>query len=346
MNILWFCIVAAMVAGYVILDGFDLGAGIVHLYVARTNQERRNVISSIGPVWDGNEVWLVSAGGIIFCAFPLLYASSFSGFYLPLMLALWLLILRGLAIELRNHLVNDLWRALWDVVFSGASLLLAIAFGAALGNVIRGVPIDASGNFFLAFFTNFQPGADPGILDWYTVTIGIAAAFILAMHGALWISYKTEGALQARAGVAVKLAWWVVVILSIAITLLSFQVQPHIAQNFAAYPWGYIFPVISLVGLVGVWLFHSRRDELKAFLSSCGFILGLLCTAAFGIFPYVLPSNGDPSLGLTIYNSAAAPYGLSTALKWWIPGMFLVTLYSFMVYRYFAGKVGSHGQGH
>jgi len=132
MNILWFCLVALMVAGYVILDGFDLGVGIVHLYVARTKQERRQVIRSIGPVWDGNEVWLLAAGGILFCAFPLLYASSFSGFYLPLMLVLWLLILRGLSIELRSHVPNDLWRSLWDVVFSGSSLLLAIAFGALM----------------------------------------------------------------------------------------------------------------------------------------------------------------------------------------------------------------------
>jgi len=346
MNTLWFCLVALMVAGYVILDGFDIGVGILHLYVARTDKERRQVISSIGPVWDGNEVWLLAAGGTIYCAFPLLYASSFSGFYLPLMVALWLLILRGLSLEVRNHLPNDLWRSLFDVVFFGASLLLAIAFGAALGNVVRGVPIEASGYFFLAFFTNFQPGRDPGILDWYTVPIGIAAAAALMMHGALWVSYKTDGVVQARAAGFVKPAWAVVVVLNIAITVLSFGVQPHIAQNFAAYPWGYIFPAIAVVGLLGVILFHSRGAELMAFISSSAFIAGLLCTAAFGIFPYLLPSNGDPNLGLTIYNSAATPYGLSTALKWWIPGMFLVALYSFVVYRYFAGKVQVESEGY
>jgi cytochrome d ubiquinol oxidase subunit II len=346
MNILWFCLVALMVAGYVILDGFDLGVGIVHLYVAGTQRERRQVIRSIGPVWDGNEVWLLAAGGILFCAFPLLYASSFSGFYLPLMLVLWLLILRGLSIELRSHVPNDLWRSLWDVVFSGSSLLLAIAFGAALGNVIRGVPIDSSGNFFLAFFTNFQPGPDPGILDWYTVPIGVAAACTLAMHGALWLAYKTEGSVHARAVAAVRLAWWSVVVLLIAITLLSFQVQPHIAQNFAAYPWGYIFPATALAGLLGVSMFHSRGDELRAFLCSCAFIAGLLSTAAFGIFPYVLPSNRDPSLGLTIYNSAAPPYGLATELKWFIPGILLAALYFFLVYRYFAGKVPADAEGY
>ncbi len=346
MNTLWFCLVALMIAGYVILDGFDLGVGILHLYLARTDQERRQVISSIGPLWDGNEVWLIAGGGVLFCAFPLLYASSFSGFYLPLMLVLWLLILRGLSIELRSHVPNDLWRSLWDVVFSGASMLLALAFGAALGNVVRGVPIDSSGYFFLAFFTNFQPGADPGIFDWYTVPIGIAAVFALAMHGALWVSYKTDGKVRERAGAFVKIAWWAVVLLNIAITLLSFKVQPHIAQNFAAYPWGYIFPAIAVAGLLGVWLFHSRGDELKAFLSSAGFIGGLLCTAAFGIFPYMLPSTGDPNLGLTIYNSSTAPYGLSTELKWFIPGIVLVAIYSFVVYRYFAGKVSADAEGY
>jgi cytochrome d ubiquinol oxidase subunit II len=346
MNTLWFCLVALMVAAYVILDGFDIGVGILHLYVARTDDERRQVIRSIGPVWDGNEVWLLAAGGTIYCAFPLLYASSFSGFYLPLMVALWLLILRGLSLEVRNHLPNDLWRSLFDVVFCGASLLLAIAFGAALGNVVRGVPIESSGYFFLAFFTNFQPGRDAGILDWYTVPIGIAAAAALMMHGALWVCYKTDGVVQARAAGVVKPAWAVVVVLNILITVLSFGVQPHIAQNFAAYPWGYIFPAVAVAGLLGVILFHSRGAELSAFISSSAFIAGLLCTAAFGIFPYLLPSNGDPNLGLTIYNSAATPYGLSTALKWWIPGMLLVALYSFIVYRYFAGKVPVESEGY
>lgn len=346
METLWFCLLAALIAGYVVLDGFDLGAGVVYLFLGRKDSERQQILSAIGPVWNGNEVWLLAAGGTMFCAFPILYASSFSGFYLPLMLALWLLILRGLAVELRNHLPNPLWQSLWDVVFAGSSTLLAIALGAALGNVIRGVPIDATGFFFVPFFTNFQPGTNPGVLDWYTVPIGLAAVLALAMHGALWIAYKTNGELRNRAAKMVPRLWWGVVVLNILITLLSFRVQPLIAQSFAMHPWGYIFPVITLAGLLAIRAFHRPETELRAFLSSSVFICGLLCTAAFSIFPNVLPSNGDPKFSLTIYNSAASSYGMSIALKWFIPGMLLVLIYFFIVYRYFAGKVQTEGEGY
>jgi cytochrome d ubiquinol oxidase subunit II len=345
MQILWFCLVALLLAGYVVFDGFDLGAGIIYLFVARSDAERQQVIRAIGPVRDGNEVWLVAAGGTMFCAFPVLFASSFSGFYLPLMVALWLLILRGLALELRDHLPNNLWRSLWDTVFAGASALLAFAFGAALGNVIRGVPLESSGYFFVPFFSNFQPGPNPGVLDWYTIPIALSAALMIAMHGALWIAYKTGGGVQRRAKGMVGPLWWGVVLLAVLITLLSFRVQPHVAENFAAHPWGYIFPAITLVGLLAIRKFHQPENELKAFLSSTVFICGLLCTAAFGIFPNVLPASGDPSLSLTIYNSSASSYGMSTALKWWIPGMLLVMTYFFVVYRYFRGKVHAEGEG-
>src|SRR5512143_1224910 len=158
MQTFWFCAVALMIAAYVILDGFDLGAGIIHLFVARTEEERRRVLESIGPVWDGNEVWLLAGGGTLYFAFPGLYAASFSGFYLPLMMVLWLLILRGIAIAFRNHLANAIWRPVFDATFMGASALLAIFFGAALGNVVRGVPLDASGSFFLPLWTDFRAG--------------------------------------------------------------------------------------------------------------------------------------------------------------------------------------------
>jgi cytochrome bd ubiquinol oxidase subunit II len=346
METLWFCVIALMLAMYVVLDGFVLGAGIIHLFVARSEPERQQVIGTLGPVWSGNEVWLLAAGGTMFCAFPALFASSFSGFYLPLMVALWLLILRGLSLELRSHLPNDVWHSLWDAVFAGTSILLAVAFGAALGNVIRGVPLDASGYFFVPFFTDFQPGATPGVLDWYTVPIGIAAALAIAMHGALWVAYKSVGDVEERARMMVRRLWWGVVLLAVLITLLSFRVQPHIAANFAAHPWGYIFPVVTLAALLAIRMFQRLAAELNAFLSSCVFICGLLCTAAFGIFPNVLPSSSDSRLSLTIYNSSASNYGLSTALKWWIPGMLLVTTYFFVLYRYFAGKVKAEDEGY
>src|SRR6201997_3925470 len=190
METLWFSLVAAMIAVYVVLDGFDLGAGVIHLFVARNDVERRTVLASIGPVWDGNEVWLLAGGGTLYFAFPALYASAFSGFYLPLMVVLWLLILRGVAIEFRNHLQSPVWGPFWDAVFCGASALLAIFFGAALGNVVRGVPLDASGYFFLPLWTDFAAGKDTGILDWYTILVAVAAFLALTLHGSLWVALK------------------------------------------------------------------------------------------------------------------------------------------------------------
>src|SRR6184192_235088 len=171
MGTVWFCLVAIMIAVYVLLDGFDLGAGAIHLLAAKTDEERRQVLATIGPVWDGNEVWLIAAGGTLYFAFPTLYASAFSGFYLPLMIVLWLLILRGISIEFRNHVESLVWHPLWDAAFAGSSGLLAIFFGAALGNVVRGVPLDRAGDFFLPLWTDFSAGKDVGILDWYTVLV-------------------------------------------------------------------------------------------------------------------------------------------------------------------------------
>src|SRR6266700_896840 len=186
MATVWFIIVAVMVAAYVVLDGFDLGAGVIYLGAARTRDERRAIMRAIGPVWDGNEVWLLAAGGTLYFAFPLLYASSFSGFYLPLMIVLWLLMLRGIGIELRAHMQNPVWQGFLDVVFFASSALLAILFGAALGNVIRGVSLGADGYFFEPLWTNFRLGPQPGILDWYTVMAGVVALVTLTAHGALY----------------------------------------------------------------------------------------------------------------------------------------------------------------
>jgi cytochrome d ubiquinol oxidase subunit II len=336
MATLWFGIVAAMVAVYVVLDGFDLGAGTLHLALAKSDAERKAVLASIGPVWDGNEVWLLAGGGSLYLAFPALYASSFSGFYLPLMIVLWLLILRGIAIEFRNHVDSPVWRPFWDVVFSGASGLLAIFFGAALGNVVRGVPLDASGYFFLPLWTDFSPGAEPGILDWYTVLVGVAAWLALAQHGALWIALKTRGELESRARRAASGMWWGVLAAVAVISLASFRIQPHLAQSFQERPWGVVFPLSATAGMALI----RFSNGLRAFLGSCLFLLGMLCSVAFGLYPYVLPSNGAPALSLTVSNAAAAPYGLEVALVWFVPGIALAAGYFLYVYRGFAGKVG------
>jgi cytochrome bd ubiquinol oxidase subunit II len=339
METLWFGLVAAMIALYVVLDGFDLGAGVIHLWVARNEAERRTVLATIGPVWDGNEVWLIAGGGTLYFAFPALYSSSFSGFYLPLMMVLWLLILRGIAIEFRNHLQSLVWQPLWDNVFAGASGLLAIFFGAALGNVVRGVPLDRSGEFFLPLWTDFAAGKNSGILDWYTLLVAVAALLALTVHGALWVALKTEGDVHRRARFAVKRLWWGVAASVIVITLASFHVQPHLRESYSQRPWGYVFPLLALIGLVGMRLLDGYREGLDAFLCSCLFLLAMLVSVAFGLYPDVLPSNGDPALSLTVANTAAAPYGLRVGLYWFIPGILLTTGYFVYTYRSFAGKV-------
>src|SRR3954463_14929557 len=207
METLWFILVALMLTAYVVLDGFDLGVGILSPWVAKTPDERRLVQRTIGPVWDGNEVWLLAAGGALFFAFPLLYASSFSGFYLPLMMVLWLLMLRGIGIELRTHMHNPVWVGFFDVIFSVSSVLLCIFFGAALGNVVRGVPLRPDQYFFEPLWTNFRVGAENGILDWYTVLTGVIALVTLTSHGSLYIAVKSEDELNGRARRVAQWLW-------------------------------------------------------------------------------------------------------------------------------------------
>ncbi len=342
MGTLWFCLVAIMIAAYVVLDGFDLGAGIVHYCVARNDRERRLVLRSVGPVWDGNEVWLLAAGGALYCAFPALYAASFSGFYLPLMMVLWLLILRGVSIEFRNHIDSPVWKPLWDAGFMGSSALLAVFFGAALGNVIRGVPLDSSGRFFLPLWTNFGVSGELGILDWYTVLVGVLAFLTLTQHGALWVALKTEEEVQRRAERVAKTVWFGVVAMTVVVTYFTMEVQPQVRANLANHVWGWVFPALAVAGLLAI----RGRGSLVRFLGSCAYIVGMLTSAVFGVFPYVLPARPDPALSLTIQNASAASYGLKVALAWWIPGMILALGYFVFVYRHFAGKVRLDGEGY
>ena len=340
METVWFCLVAVMIAMYVLLDGFDLGAGAIHFLVAKTREERRQVIASIGPVWDGNEVWLLAAGGALYFAFPALYASGFSGFYLPLMIVLWLLILRGTAVEFRNHIKSDVWTPLWDFVFFAASALLAIFYGAALANVVRGVPLDASGYFFEPLWTNFRLGDHTGILDWYTVIVGVQALVVLMMHGALWLQYKTGGAVSRRAASITKIAWWGVLVMTAVVTFITFRVQPQVTENFRTWPIGYILPLIAVAGLAGVQLELHRKNELNAFFSSCAYLLGMLTSVVFGVYPMVLPAR-DPSFSLTVHGAKAGAYGLKVGLIWWVIGMALATTYFVYLYHSFAGKVAA-----
>jgi cytochrome d ubiquinol oxidase subunit II len=330
-----------MFAIYAVFDGFDMGVGIVYLLAARTDAERRTLLGSIGPVWDGNEVWLIAGGGTLFFAFPAAYASGFSGFYLPLMMVLWLLILRGTAVEFRNHIVSPVWTLFWDVVFAGASALLALFFGAALGNVMRGVPIDANGNFFLPLWTNFRPGPDPGILDWFTITIGVASVAALAMHGALWAVMKSDGALQERVRNIASSSWRAVVFLSLVLLLIVPLILPHFGRRYSARPWGLLFPILAFAGLSGIRIVTRAAHDAAAFLCSCVYILAMLASAAFGHYPYLLPAVSDGQTGLTIFNASTSDSGLSIGLHWFIPGVMLVVGYFVFAYRHLLVRTGS-----
>jgi cytochrome d ubiquinol oxidase subunit II len=346
MEAAWFAIVAGMLAVYTVLDGFDFGAGILHRFVARTDQERRTVLAAIGPVWDGNEVWLIAAGGVLFLAFPRVYAAAFSGFYLALMMVLWLLILRGVAIELRSRQENPLWREFWDTTFSLASVLLAVVLGTALGNVVRGVPLDRAGSFFIPLFTDLEPGMWPGLFDWYTALVGFFTLCALAGHGALYLVWKTTGPVQARSQLWARRAWLAVVPLWLAVTGATAWLRPEIFTNLLDRPWFLAFAVLMLGGVVGVFYFLRRGRELAAFLSSVSFLLGLLGATMAGIYPVWLRSTLDSAYSLTAENSAARSYGLQVALVWWVVGIALAGAYFVNLFHSNRGKVDIHTEGH
>ena len=339
-------IIAVMVAAYVVLDGFDLGAGAIYLAVARTTDERRKILRAIGPVWDGNEVWLLAAGGTLYFAFPLLYASSFSGFYLPLMMVLWLLMLRGIGIELRAHMENPVWRGFFDFVFCGSSALLTIFFGAALGNVVRGVPLGPDQYFFEPLWTNFRVGADNGILDWFTVLTGVMALVTLTAHGSLYIATKTGGDLNLRARCIAKWAWPLQLILTVAGLVATVSVRPGVLDNYKHHAVGFLIPVLVFGSLAVMMHGILKRADKLAFVASCIYIVGMLVGAAFALYPVVLPASTDSARNLTIYNAAAGHHGLSVGFVWWILGMILALGYFFFVYRMFRGKVRLEGEGY
>ena len=340
METLWFYLVAVMIAIYVVLDGFDLGTGILHLFVARNDSERRTVLQSIGPVWDGNEVWLLAGGGALVLAFPKLYASAFSGFYLPLMMVLWFLILRAISIEFRSHVNSPVWRPFWDVVFSLSSLLLAVFLGAALGNVVRGVPLGEDGYFFTPLWTSFTiSGGELGILDWYTITVGVTSLLALTYHGAMWLILKTEGEVRDRARRAAGKVWPVLLLFVAVVTVLTFRIQPHVPERMNANPLSYALPLLALAGIFASRSWTEKGKELWAFLGSALFLALMLVSVVFGLYPMVLPAAGDPAASLTIHNASGPPYSMWVAFFWWIPGMILVSIYTTFVYRQMGGKV-------
>ena len=347
MGFVWFWIVAVMIAAYVVLDGFDLGVGILSPFLAHAEDERRTLVRSIGPVWDGNEVWLLAGGGTLYFAFPLLYASSFSGFYLPLMIVLWLLIMRGASIELRMHIDHDVWRSFFDGLFFISSALLAIFFGAALANVIRGVPLGTDSYFFLPLWTNWRVSPHPGILDWYTVIGGVVALVALATHGALWIVLKAPGELEERARRAVMGLWIALLLVTLISLPATIAVRSSALANYKDHPILFIIPALVVATLVGIVSFTRQNKPLAAFLSSCFYLVFMLVGAAVGLYPALLPSSTDPARDITIDNALAGPHSLHIGLIWWSIGLVLALAYFITSYWLFRGKVSAEaGYGH
>jgi cytochrome d ubiquinol oxidase subunit II len=332
---LWFFLVCAMFAAYVVLDGYDLGAGIISPFVAKTDDERRVILHTILPFWDGNEVFLVAGGATLYLAFPRLFAAYASGFYLPVMIVLWLLMGRGLGIEMRHKLDQPLWNQLWDGVFFLSSTLLVLFFGAALGNIVRGVSVDQEGSFFAPLWTSFGVGQDVGVIDWYTLLVGSTAVVLLARHGALRLRAHThdDDETEGRVGAAAaRLASKLVVpsvALAVASTVASFAVQPN-ARAFGAPVL--LSATLALAGLVLSVVWARRDSRARAFHGSSLALVGLMGCAFGAVHPYGLLAR-VPERSVLLVDGAAAPYALGVGLCWWLPGMALVVGYMLFAHR-------------
>ena len=342
---LWFAIIAVMLTLYVVLDGFDLGAGALHLVVARTNQERRQVLAAIGPYWDGNEVWLLATGGALFVAFPRVLAAGLSGFYFAIFLVLWCLILRGISIEFRSHVPNPLWRSFWDVALALGSSLLPVFFGAALGNLLRGLPLRPDGWFGLALFTDFSARPPVGILDWYTVLAGIFALATLALHGAAFLTWKAEGPVHERSRRSVAALAPVLAVLWTLATWATVKVNPAMFRAFVARPLAWSAAGLALAGLIAVFVGLRRGRQLVPFLGSTGFIVGLMVATAASLFPVMLRATDGDALSITAYSGGNDETGLRTALGWWGLGFPIALVYFAVLLRLHRGKVAAAPEG-
>jgi cytochrome d ubiquinol oxidase subunit II len=341
----WYAIAALLFAIYVALDGFDFGAGILSPFVARTDSERRQVLAAIGPFWDGNEVWLLAAGGALFVAFPRVLASGISGFYFAIVLVLWCLIGRGIAIEFRSHVADPLWRTAWDFVFAAASTLLAVFFGAAFGNLLRGVPLDSEGWFTLALFTDFTTRDPVGILDWYTILVGVFALVALAAHGALFLAWKTDGAVHERSRRMARQLWIAVAGLWPLVTAASHVVNPALFPGMGRRGLAALAIVLAIGGIATVLVRLPRGGFLAAFLGSCAFLLGIIGASAASYFPVMLRATGGDALSITAYTGGGDEASLRTALRWFLVGSPLALLYLAIVLRLHRGKAVAAAEG-
>ncbi len=330
LQLIWYVLYVIIIAGYAILDGFDLGVGMLSPFVAHTDTERRLMLNAIGPVWDGNEVWLVLGGGALFAAFPLVYASLFSGFYLAMMLVLLVLILRTVAIEFRSKRESRRWRTWWDLVFATSSFGITILLGVALGNVIRGVALDRSGVMDVSL---------AGLLNPFSLAVAVTAVAMFSLHGGIFLCQKVEGELLGRVTALVPklmLTFFVLMTGLIGWTLLRTET---FAQNYRDRPWIAVFPALALVAALGAWRQIRRARHFTAFLASAAMIAMLLCAVAAGLYPVMIPSATDPAFSLTVHNAAAADDTLTVMLVFAVIGMPFVLLYTAGVYYFFRGRV-------
>lgn len=329
LNDIWFLLFVVLIAGYLILDGFDLGVGILHLLVAKNDTERRLVLNSIGPIWDGNEVWLIVGGGVLFAAFPLAYASLFSGFYLAMMLVLLFLILRTVAIEFRSKRKPKGWRTLWDVVFSLSSLFIALLLGVAFGNIIAGLPLDALGNIHINVFELLTP---------FPLLVGISAVAMMAMHGAIFLIMKTDGELQQRVkGYAPRLMI-IFFVLNTLVVLAILLFQSQTMENYNGTLLLGVFPAIALGALIVAWRMVRAERYFSAFVASSAMIALLLFSGAIGMYPNLIISSIDASNNLTINNAASEENTLVVMLVITLIGLPFVLAYTAGVYYFFRGK--------
>jgi cytochrome d ubiquinol oxidase subunit II len=330
LNDIWFGLFVVVISGYLILDGFDMGVGILHPFLAKTDEERRVSLNSIGPVWDGNEVWIVLGGGALFAAFPLVYASLFAGFYSAMMLVLLVMILRTCAIEFRSKRPGGGWRTLWDSAFFAASLGLALLLGVAFGNILSGVPIDPNGNMAITLLELLNP---------YALLVGATTVVMLATHGAMYLEMRTDSAQQKRVKKAIPTLTAATAVLVMLLMAVTASFRPHLTANYQSYIWPVIFPAGALLAMAAAWRMSRKGLYLKAFVASSAMIALLLMTAAAGMFPNMLISSTAPSFNLTIYNAASESNTLTVMLVITLIGMPLVLLYHAAVYYIFRGKI-------
>ena len=335
---IWYGVLSFVLIVYVVLDGRNFGAGILHLVVAKTPAERRQLIAAIGPLWSWDEVWLVAFGGTMFVAFPRLLATAFSGYYLALFLVLWSLILRGISLEVGGHAKDWMWQSFWDFVFPVSNVLLGILFGIALGNVIRGVPLNENSEFHMAFFTDFGVRGNVGLLDWYTVSVGIACMVMATFHGATYLTLKTEGPVRDRSEAVARKLWAIIPMIFVLITVETWYVRSELFGGMARNPIAWVAILVSLGGALAVAIGLRQHLELRTFVGSCMIVAGLLTAGAAAIFPVMLLSTLGVENSLTAYNSSAGEMSLKVAMIWWPLAVALSFAYYWFVVRHFSGK--------